>query len=202
MQLNKTDIISTERLDLILMNEAFLRACLAGEKCEAEEMSGFHIPDDWLQKRWLMEMRIKQIQRDASSHLWLLRAIVLRSESKMIGHIGFHAAPGGDCLKEFTPCGVELGYTVNKERRRKGFATEAILAMMRWATEKEPDAEFIVSISPDNIPSLNLANRLGFRKVGTHMDEIDGIENIFLLKKPLLNLTDWNEQQIVGEFVK
>ncbi len=200
--MNKTESIATERLDLILMSEAFLRACLAGKKREAEELSGFHIPDEWLQKRWLMEMRIKQLERDASAHPWLLRAIVLRNESNMIGHIGFHAAPGEDSLKSFTPCGVEMGYTVIEKRRRKGFATEAILAMMRWATEREPEAEFIVSISPDNIPSLNLASRLGFRKVGSHMDEIDGIEDIFLLKKRPLKRKNWNEQQIVGEFVK
>ena len=180
--MNKTNIIATERLDLILMSKAFLKACLAGDKREAEELSGFHIPDAWLQKSWLMELRIKQIERDESVQPWLLRAIVLRSESKMIGHIGFHAAPGEDCLKEFTPCGVELGYAVIEESRRKGFATEAITAMMRWATESEPASEFIVSISPDNIPSLNLASRLGFQKVGSHMDEIDGIEHIFVLK--------------------
>ena len=200
--MSKTESITTERLDLILMSEAFLKACLAGEKLEAEELSGFHILDEWLQKRWLMEMRIKQIERDASAHPWLLRAIVLRSESKMIGHIGFHAAPGEKSLQVFTPCGVELGYTVNEAYRRKGFATEAILAMMRWATEREPDAEFIVSISPDNIPSLNLASRLGFKKVGSHMDEIDGIEDIFLLKKRPLKHANWNKQQIVGEIVK
>ncbi len=198
----KTENIITGRLDLILMSEAFLKTCLAGEKHEAEELSGFHIPDEWLRKRWLMEMRIKQIERDASSHPWLLRAMVLRNESKMIGHIGFHAAPGESCLKEFTPCGVEMGYAVIPESRRKGFATEAILAIMHWATEREPEAEFIVSISPDNIPSLNLAGRLGFRKVGSHMDEIDGIEDIFLLNKLQLKRTNWNEQQIAVEFVK
>ena len=38
---------------------------------------------------------------------------------------------------------------------------------------------FVVSISPDNLPSLGLAAKLGFRKIGSHIDELDGPEDIF-----------------------
>jgi len=35
------------------------------------------------------------------------------------------------------------------------------------------------SISPDNEPSLRLAQQFGFRQVGEQMDEIDGLEYVF-----------------------
>ena len=38
---------------------------------------------------------------------------------------------------------------------------------------------FIVSISPLNAPSLGLAAKFGFRRIGSHLDEVDGPEDIF-----------------------
>ena len=35
------------------------------------------------------------------------------------------------------------------------------------------------SIAPDNAPSLRIAERLGLRRVGEQIDEIDGLELVF-----------------------
>ena len=96
-----------------------------------------------------------------------------------MGDIGFHAAPGHECLAELAPGGVEFGYGVMESYRRRGLATEAIEALMRWAREEHGVERFVVSISPENGPSLALAAKLGFRKIGSHMDEFDGPEDIF-----------------------
>jgi [ribosomal protein S5]-alanine N-acetyltransferase len=37
----------------------------------------------------------------------------------------------------------------------------------------------VLSISPDNTPSLRLAAALGFKKIGSHVDEDDGVEDIY-----------------------
>jgi RimJ/RimL family protein N-acetyltransferase len=50
---------------------------------------------------------------------------------------------------------------------------------MRWAYDHHEITEFVVSISPNNIPSLRLAKSLGFERVGSHIDEVDGLEDIF-----------------------
>jgi RimJ/RimL family protein N-acetyltransferase len=52
---------------------------------------------------------------------------------------------------------------------------------MRWARDEHGITEFVVSISPGNTPSLRLAASLGFVKVGSHIDEVDGLEDIFRL---------------------
>jgi RimJ/RimL family protein N-acetyltransferase len=39
---------------------------------------------------------------------------------------------------------------------------------------------FIVSISPANEPSLRLAQKFGFRKVGSFTDPEEGVEDVFL----------------------
>jgi len=35
------------------------------------------------------------------------------------------------------------------------------------------------SIAPENEPSLRIAKRLGFRRIGEQMDEVDGLELVF-----------------------
>ena len=53
-------------------------------------------------------------------------------------------------------------------------------AVMEWARDVHGVQHFAASVSPDNPPSLRIVQRLGFAKVGEEMDEIDGIEYVFL----------------------
>jgi ribosomal-protein-alanine N-acetyltransferase len=95
-----------------------------------------------------------------------------------VGNIGFHSAPGHESLAELSPGGAEFGYEVTEAYRRRGLASEAIEALMLWARELGVQ-RFVVSISPENGPSLALAAKLGFRKIGWNMDEFDGPEDVF-----------------------
>ena len=61
-----------------------------------------------------------------------------------------------------------------------GFASEAAEALMQWAAEEHGVRCFVVSINPENKPSLRLARRFGFRRVGTVLDPEEGMEDIFL----------------------
>ena len=172
--------ISSERLELMPMNPAFLEACLAGAQDEASYILGHAVPRAWLAARELMLLRLNQLRRDPSLEAWLLRAIVLRSTGQMIGHIGCHTAPGPDYLQAYAPQGVEIGYTIFEPHRRRGYASEAFGALMDWAHRTASVPQFVVSISPENAPSQHMAARFGFRKMGTHIDEEDGPEDIFV----------------------
>lgn len=174
-----TSIIHSERLDLIPMTPAVLRAVLAEDFGEAERLLGVSAPEGWVIPRGAMELRLSQLEADPGLQPWLVRTICLRSEGIAVGDIGFHTAPGAEYLAALSPGGVELGYGVVEAWQRRGIASEAIMAMMRWAREAHQVTRFVVSISPDNGPSLRLAAKLGFRKVGSHIDEFDGPEDIF-----------------------
>jgi RimJ/RimL family protein N-acetyltransferase len=172
--------IESRRLTLISMTPAFLEACLAGDLVAAAHLLGLSVPPEWLQERPLMKIRLDQLRRDPTLQPWLLRAIGLRQERVMIGHIGFHSRPGADYLRNFAPGGVEFGYTVFAPFQRRGYATKAAEALMAWASREGHVTRFVVSISPDNRPSLAVARRLGFHKVGAHVDDEDGREDIFV----------------------
>lgn len=98
----------------------------------------------------------------------------------MIGHIGFHDRPDADYLRDLAPGSVEFGYSVFAPFRRQGYAAEACAALMEWARQEHHVARFVVSISPENTPSLRIADHFGFRKIGSHVDEEDGPEDILL----------------------
>jgi RimJ/RimL family protein N-acetyltransferase len=170
--------ICTERLDLRLMTPAFLEASLANDQANATQLLGVTIPAEWWQVRGLMPMKLEQVRRDPTFYPWLPRAIVLRQQQLMIGYINFHTAPDPEYLRQLAPGGVEFGYTVFPQFRRQGYATEACLALMTWAQQQQV-TRFVLSISPENQPSLRIAVHFGFVKIGSHIDEEDGLEDIY-----------------------
>jgi RimJ/RimL family protein N-acetyltransferase len=92
----------------------------------------------------------------------------------------FHSAPRPDDLAEIAPDGIELGYGIDLPFRRKGYAREAALALMRWAYDGVGQRCFVLSVSPQNLPSTAMAHALGFTPCGSHIDDEDGLEIEFI----------------------
>lgn len=174
-----SDPIVSERLELIPISADFLRAALADQREVMASLLETSIPDAWPIERPLLELRLAQLERDVALEPWLLRAMRTRRDPRWVGHIGFHSRPGPDYLDTLSPGGVELGFTVFSPFRRRGYAREACLAMMEWARTRHGVTRFVVSISPDNLASRALAHGLGFSRIGSHVDEVDGPEDIF-----------------------
>jgi RimJ/RimL family protein N-acetyltransferase len=111
---------------------------------------------------------------------WLVRALVLRGDGRrMIGHAGFHGPPGKNAVR--APNAVELGYMIFAPFRLQGFATEAVRALVGWASTEHGIRHFVASVGPENAPSLALVRRLGFQQTGRHWDDEDGEELEFEL---------------------
>lgn len=173
--------IRTDRLDLIAMTPAFLHASVEGDLAEAERQIQLSVPKNWPDIRPVLELRLRQLESNPSLQPWLLRAIGLRNTREMVGHIGFHDQPGAECLREWSPGGVEYGFTIFPPYRRKGYAREASLALMQWAHDLHGITQFVVTISPSNVVSHALAADLGFVRAGSHLDEFDGVEDVLVL---------------------
>ena len=176
-----TAAIRTNRLDLIPMTPGFLRASLSGDLAEAERHIGLTLPETWPDIQAVLSLRLGQLESDPTLPPWLLRAIGLRSNREMVGHVGFHTSPGSDYLKQWSPGGAEFRFTVFPPHRRNGYAREASLALMHWARDVHGVTSFVVTISPRNEASLALAAGLGFVRVGAHDDEVDGSEDVLVL---------------------
>ncbi len=170
--------INTERLDLIPFSAAFMRASLAHDRAESERLLGVPLPADWPDCPGLLSLRLRQLEEDPALEPWLVRAMVRRSDRVMIGHIGFHEAPGPEHYREISPGAAEFGFEVYEPYHRRGYAREASLALMAWAHREHGVERFVLTIRPDNLPSQSLAASLGFVRIGSHIDEVDGLEDI------------------------
>ena len=162
------------------MSPDFLDASLRVDLESASQLINLAIPSEWLEAKWLMEMRLAKLREKPDLEPWLLRAVSLRETKTMIGFTGFHTLPGAEYLNSYAPGSVEFGYTIFPDYRGKGYASEAAEALMDWATREHHVTRFVVSISPANEPSLRIAKKFGFHKVGTVTDPEDGIEDVFL----------------------
>jgi [ribosomal protein S5]-alanine N-acetyltransferase len=199
-------MIKTARLTLRLMSESFMRACLEQRVGDAETLLGASLSPAWFEEMGFLAMRVEQLRQDPDYTIWGPRAVVLESvvlesvvlesavlesavlesavpsgSARVIGHIGFHGKPNQPYLLEFVPDGIEFGYTIDPAFRRQGFALEASLGLMRWAALEWGISRFVLSVSPGNLASQGVAAKLGFRKVGEHMDLEDGLEEVFEL---------------------
>jgi RimJ/RimL family protein N-acetyltransferase len=83
----------------------------------------------------------------------------------VVGDAGFHGPPDDEGR-------VEIGYAVITGHRRRGFAEEAVRAILAWAARERGVTRFSARIEPQNIPSLNLIRKLGFAQVGVSHDEL------------------------------
>ena len=174
------DDIEAPRLSLRLMPPEAVEACLAGDLAKASHLIDVEVPAELLQEP--TALRFAQIRLDDTPGYgpWSIRAMVLRAERRMVGHIRFHTTPDPEYLQPYAQGAVEFGYHVFEGERRKGYATEAAGAVMNWAHTEQGVPRFILTVSPTNIASLSLIAGYGFKKIGEHIDEVDGLEHIFL----------------------
>jgi RimJ/RimL family protein N-acetyltransferase len=88
---------------------------------------------------------------------WYQFVIIKKESDELIGDIGIHFL---DADKKQ----VELGYTLDKNHQGKGYATEALAAIINCLFNELNKCQIETAIDPKNIKSIELVERLGFRK--------------------------------------
>jgi RimJ/RimL family protein N-acetyltransferase len=78
-----------------------------------------------------------------------------RATGGVIGRVGLWH-PGG--VPE-----IELGWVIRRSHWRRGFATEAADAALRWTWEHVATDRIVSWIQPDNAPSIRVAEKIGQR---------------------------------------
>ena len=167
-------LIVTDRLDLHLVSVPDLI-------CLYEEPGS---PRPWVDKPFTnphrvlvddvgpLPWRVPSVRRDPTVNRWLVRLVVLRSTDEVIGYIGFHDAPDEAGM-------IEVGVQIVPSMRRRGYATEALTGMWRWAVGQPGVRMLRYTVSPTNGPSVRIVEGFGFALVGRQIDEIDGPEDIY-----------------------
>ena len=170
--------VQTPRLELVPLSAELLAALVDGDRAGAARLVRFTIPDGWPSPKEdrFLRLRLRQLRADGTLGPWLLRAIILLDDGRMVGHVGFHGPPGVNGLRASDA--VEIGYTIFTEHRGRGYATEAARALVAWAGERGV-SRVIASVAPANAPSLRIVEKLGLRQIGSQVDDADGKELVF-----------------------
>ncbi|WP_238437262.1 MULTISPECIES: GNAT family N-acetyltransferase [unclassified Frankia] len=95
--------------------------------------------------------------------LWPLRgcgmwALELRETGEFIGRAGLYE--GWDWP------GIEAAWTVRRDQWGRGLATEAAAAAIEWGWENLAADHLVSVITPENVASRRVAEKLGFRMTG------------------------------------
>ncbi|MCP2032233.1 RimJ/RimL family protein N-acetyltransferase [Okibacterium sp. HSC-33S16] len=162
----------TDAVTFVPLGAAGLRALTAGDLAEASRVTGFDLPEEYLEHTWLWELRLAQVEREPADEEWVAWIVARADDGTVIGRSGFHGRPDADGM-------VELSYSVIPEYQRRGYAT-AMLTHIVAAARESPDVRVLrASINPDNTASLATLAKFPFVHVGDQMDEIDGLELVF-----------------------
>jgi RimJ/RimL family protein N-acetyltransferase len=90
-----------------------------------------------------------------------------KSDSKLVGNVGLFTA-WRDLDPEFGE-EPEMGWIMATETHGQGIAQEACRAVIDWAEANLAPTPIWAIIAPANAPSIRLAEKLGFEKVGASL---------------------------------
>lgn len=134
------------------------------------------------------ETFIEKISKNINEPKTWFQFIIIEKESqKIIGDLGVHFFDNEN--KQ-----AEIGCTLNKCFQNKGYATESIKSVIGFLFKELKKHRIITSIDPNNINSIRLVERIGFRK------EAHFVESLFVNEKWVDDLIyamiekDWETQ--------
>ncbi|MGZ4451210.1 MAG: GNAT family N-acetyltransferase [Nocardioides sp.] len=164
----------TPRIRIVQLDPATLHALAAGDLDAAQLTSPVPLTP-WLagpEAVGTWGFRSRQAVESPQDLPWVTGVVWDDGEGRSVGKAGYHAAPSPDGM-------VEVGYGIDPQHRRRGYARAALAALLERA-RREPDVRVVrASISPGNAASLALVSQYGFVEVGEQWDEEDGLEIVY-----------------------
>src|SRR6478672_11126182 len=98
-------------------------------------------------------------------------SILERDTREVVGGVGFFGPPSTGS--------VEIGYGIVESRRLRGYATEAVIAMIREAFKRPGVDEVIATTTPDNLASIRVLEKAGM----TFVRNIEGSEVVYAVAR-------------------
>ena len=171
-------IIETERLFLREMMESDFDA-LYEVLADSDIMEHYPYTFDEARVRKWISRNMERYQKDGFG-LW---AVVLKETGEMIGDCGITMQNIHDYLLP------EIGYHIRKDQQRKGYASEAAAACIRYAFENYDFPAVYSYMKYTNIPSQKTAMKNGMRFVEEYEDPDNIYTYVFAIQR-----TEWEEQ--------
>ena len=137
----------TPRVEIVQLDAAALRGLADGDRAAAQRSSPVPLSPDLAGPdcRRVWQIRAEQVIEDPASAAWITGLVWDPERGLAVGRAGFHGPPDADGM-------VEVGYEVDPEYRRRGYARAAFQALLDRAVADPSVHVLRASISPDNEP--------------------------------------------------
>jgi RimJ/RimL family protein N-acetyltransferase len=148
--------IKTERLWLRQLDTGETRDLLDGRPtAERPWISGYPIEGTLV----AAEAFLRTVRAGVDPGPYGMYQLVRQEDSLVVGDIGFHAPPdsGGS---------VTVGYGLAPRARGKGYATEALQALIGWALDQPSVRRVEADTAHGNLASQRVMERAGMRLIG------------------------------------
>lgn len=162
-----TPTVSTQRLDLVVLDADALDALLAGDAAGAETRIGARFPTPLRPPPHMEDAlppvrdRLRTRPDEAPWWNWL---VIEKQSRQAAGSVSFGGPPDASG-------GVLIGYSLYPEHESKGYATEAVVALVQWAFA-QPGVKTVRAMAPVwNTPAIRVAERIGMHPVGSNQDD-------------------------------
>jgi RimJ/RimL family protein N-acetyltransferase len=175
-----SEIILTERLELVPVTLEMVEAILLGDRARAEAAAHARLPEAW-PNRSLIERAftasLEAIRTDPDKRLWGDRLMIARNDPSrlVIGSVVFNGFPDDGV--------AHVGYGVEEARQREGYATEATRACVEWALQQEGIRAVIAETFPWHQASLRVIEKLGMKPAGKRLHELLGEILLFEVRR-------------------
>lgn len=160
-QLQALRVIKFRRLSLIASTRELIQKDLDGAAHLAETL-GVIIPADWpppLFRPTAMRYALMQLD-DPAEHGWSFWYLVNNSNpAELVGMCGFKDRPDASGS-------VEISYSVMQQFQRRGFATEAVAALVGWAFSHHNVKEVSAETFPYLRQSIQVLEKNSFKLTG------------------------------------
>jgi len=157
--------LTTARLELVAATPELLRAELEGTTRLAR-LLGVSIPEVWpppLNGADTVRYALRFLEEGPECAGWMSWYFLLREPRTLVGQGGYCGLP--DTGR------VEVGYSLLEAHQRRGYATEAVRALVERAFS-QPGVETVIAHTlPELTPSIRVLERLGFRLAGPGTEE-------------------------------
>ncbi|HEX7785486.1 MAG TPA: GNAT family N-acetyltransferase [Methylomirabilota bacterium] len=171
--------VATERLDLVPLGAAAVEALLAGDSAGLEALTGARFidaapPPYMAEALPVVRDRLRAVPEERAWWNWL---VVKRETAEAVGSVAFAGPPDPEGA-------VLIGYAMYPAFEGRGYATEAVRAMIGWAFA-QPGVREVRALAPVwNTPALRVAENVGMRPVASEEDDDVGEVLLYALTAP------------------
>ncbi len=155
--------LTTDRLELRPL-AAEAATALPRDRLLASQMLGATLSPMWPQAE-MLEILPRQAALSVGEECFGIWVMIECESRTIIGDIGFHGPPDDSGT-------VELGYAVVPDRRRHGYAAEAVSALVRWVLCQPAVTAVVAGCAPSNVASIATLERARFRSTGEREGEL------------------------------